>query len=119
MIEPDKLAAHLISIHALREESDFLPSFYRRKIHHFNPRPPRGERPPDNINDPAVSLFQSTPSARRATAMRCRPWPSLLLFQSTPSARRATAHIHILGWQALYFNPRPPRGERPSERKAG
>ena len=33
-------------------------------------------------------------------------------FQSTPSARRATAYITTSKTQQQYFNPRPPRGER-------
>ena len=57
-----------ISIHALREESDEKPCKRYRGRSYFNPRPPRGER----RNAIAILLsaipFQSTPSARRATA---------------------------------------------------
>ena len=79
--------------------------------------------------------FQSTPSARRATDNQLRAILAsdisihalreesdvqavdvavqLVEFQSTPSARRATffrAGHHV---EIIYFNPRPPRGERP------
>ena len=36
-------------------------------------------------------------------------------FQSTPSARRATCWICSHREHHYNFNPRPPRGERPSE----
>ena len=35
------------------------------------------------------------------------------LFQSTPSARRATNISAAVVTTSTYFNPRPPRGERP------
>ena len=84
---------------------------------------------------PFLFLFQSTPSARRATDRACKllcnipisihalreegdgKAPKMLLFsarfQSTPSARRATDSVGQ--FQAFHgnFNPRPPRGERP------
>ena len=59
---------HLISIHALREEGD---RFKRRQ-------------------DVKLTLFLSTPSARRATQYSGTRRPSLNRFLSTPSARRAT-----------------------------
>ena len=59
--------AAAISIHALREESD-CPAGCRRYMRlYFNPRPPRGERLGDTHIVPLLFLFQSTPSARRAT----------------------------------------------------
>ncbi len=84
-----------------------------------------------------AAVFQSTPSARRATAFRSIGSPPEKRFQSTPSARRATEDqdhfrlplsisIHALReegdrststrWQPIPdFNPRPPRGGRPTE----
>ena len=101
-----------ISIHALREESDALTS----------------------AGATTQFLFQSTPSARRATRAapkpsrhrsnfnprpprgerRARPLPapSGRQFQSTPSARRATARNGAPSTPVTNFNPRPPRGER-------
>ena len=101
-----------ISIHALREEGDSL--------HHSNM--------------PAVELFLSTPSARRATtapddtgtggpisihALReegdDRPAEFEAdgqIFLSTPSARRATGRLGSYRGSGRNFYPRPPRGGR-------
>ena len=84
--------------------------------------------------DKIVKLFQSTPSARRATGRYRTPDSPRrisihalreegdycfqdtvlckLLFQSTPSARRATAGPGTDCRRHLNFNPRPPRGGR-------
>ena len=45
MTELEKLSAQLISIHALREESDGRCRARGSRPQNFNPRPPRGERP--------------------------------------------------------------------------
>ena len=65
-----------------------------------------------------ATIFQSTPSARRATALYKRCPRLLKEFQSTPSARRATAAAGNGGGAAKNFNPRPPRGGRPVNRTA-
>ena len=79
----------LISIHALREEGDVRCNDQTGHSRDFNPRPPRGGRLGDVRRYFNPTLFQSTPSARRATkARRIPPFPTR--FQSTPSARRAT-----------------------------
>ena len=78
-----------ISIHALREEGDVPPRPAAREARDFNPRPPRGGRPSPKRYGRASQIFQSTPSARRAT--------------KTGAGRQTDAH---------YFNPRPPRGGR-------
>ena len=57
-----------ISIHALREEGDVVADF----------------------GGDSFVLFQSTPSARRATITRHSHGARCSVFQSTPSARRAT-----------------------------
>ena len=79
-----------ISIHALRGESDLLWNHFQNLMGqfqstpsagratsssapapcpdgNFNPRPPRGERQNQCCGLPGLQLFQSTPSARRAT----------------------------------------------------
>ena len=56
-----------ISIHALREEGDFRDSSTITKKGDFYPRPPRGGRLRMLLNSALISLFLSTPSARRAT----------------------------------------------------
>ncbi len=106
-----------ISIHALREESDQRSTGMEPDAEYFNPRPPRGERRTAFSTNSSSRLFQSTPSARRATqaimqgvynhiisihalreegdalwaCFRC----AACLFQSTPSARRATNEAHF------------------------
>ena len=103
----------IISIHALREESDSVWTAAPPSRQNFNPRPPRGERLPNYAlqhKEHQISIhalreesdfvafavraarlvFQSTPSARRATPRASAKPPLSILFQSTPSARRAT-----------------------------
>ena len=101
-----------ISIHALREEGDFLSGSCFPSPGNFYPRPPRGGRPQtagaavpfeaisihalreegDLISLSivmAAEIFLSTPSARRATQGFAVFFEGHL-FLSTPSARRAT-----------------------------
>ncbi len=61
------MMATAISIHALREESDYVKVKFFLRLRNFNPRPPRGERLGCPVVDAVVCVFQSTPSARRAT----------------------------------------------------
>ena len=101
-----------ISIHALREEGDTKSHGFNEKQNDFNPRPPRGGRLLAHHHTVEQSLFQSTPSARRATRGRQSTAEIVVIsihalreegdlnniiisishtkFQSTPSARRAT-----------------------------
>ena len=58
-----------ISIHALREEGDAAAARATARPANFYPRPPRGGRHIDEINDHIHKLFLSTPSARRATPL--------------------------------------------------
>ena len=62
-------AAHLkkISIHALREEGDFLSGSCFPSLGNFYPRPPRGGRLDTKEAYKQILEFLSTPSARRAT----------------------------------------------------
>ena len=148
-----------ISIHALREEGDGKLEAVSVDRDNFYPRPPRGGRPsagrpsanPRPISIHAlreegdcshsasgciISIFLSTPSARRATPLRARRSPPPGQFLSTPSARRATASRTIRNrlygrflstpsarratltaqghssGSCLDFYPRPPRGGR-------
>ena len=102
----------MISIHALREEGD---RFKRRQ-------------------DVKLTIFLSTPSARRATipaarvfldgfisihalreegdSLASRSFCTSALFLSTPSARRATSWRQSGTSLWCYFYPRPPRGGR-------
>ena len=84
----------VISIHALREEGDWVLASAML----------------------AASIFLSTPSARRATLHNPATNVGRLQFLSTPSARRAT-HRHEPTAADLHdFYPRPPRGGRPRNR---
>ena len=80
-----------ISIHALREEGDQPPEFVLL----------------------VFIVFQSTPSARRAT---CRRFNSLLRSSNfnprPPRGGRPLPSPYALS-HISYFNPRPPRGGRP------
>ena len=88
----------MISIHALREEGDRSTEGRSSTERNFNPRPPRGGRLTAKRPLPGQLLFQSTPSARRATywVFESRIDPK---FQSTPSARRATTYWLYLKYQ--------------------
>ena len=106
-----KLVYPKISIHALREESDTDIKVLCLSSINFNPRPPRGERPPPVRPLSTAFRFQSTPSARRATF-----GPGYLSFgnyisihalrEESDSAFAKASDRHC------DFNPRPPRGER-------
>ena len=123
-----------ISIHALRGESDLLWNHFQNLMGqfqstpsagratsssapapcpdgNFNPRPPRGERQNQCCGLPGLQLFQSTPSARRATGA------ILLLFQYNTISIHALREEGDCGSDSrstvdAYFNPRPPRGGR-------
>ena len=106
---------------------------------HFNPRTPRGVRLSNIADSSLATLFQSTHSARSATkisdterekmyisihalreecdAAGWRKFTSWSLFQSTHSARSATLLIFLTINSKNNFNPRTPRGVRPSYRQ--
>ena len=103
-----------ISIHALREEGDscfaMLPTF----MPDFNPRPPRGGRRFGLglfgfLIMISIHALREEGDTLRAPC-RAAPWQ----FQSTPSARRATELPEYKSRPWNYFNPRPPRGGRPT-----
>ena len=107
-----RAAGREISIHALREESDWFPGFHFRIRAHFNPRPPRGERQFLPLNE-SCSTDISIHALREESDSCVTPFNYRgTLFQSTPSARRATRFPAALPAVARNFNPRPPRGER-------
>ena len=109
------------------EEFQSTPSARRateRDRHHtrrradFNPRPPRGERRILCLGTAGRARFQSTPSARRATGLPMRPGggPGIsihALREESDAPAEASADA------AADFNPRPPRGERPRQHRAG
>ena len=62
-----------VSTHAPRAGGDRSSSTSTRTTSRFNPRPPRGGRPPAKIGEMAAWAFQPTPPARGATAAGGRP----------------------------------------------
>ena len=78
----------------------------------FNPRPPRGGRPLASDDPGSVDVFQSTPSARRATGKRSSTqkcaWISIHALRE-----EGDAVWDVVGGGKRNFNPRPPRGGRP------
>ena len=102
-----------ISIHALREEGDFLSISYDITIMYFYPRPPRGGRLHGRSLVQRGQSFLSTPSARRATR---KPWPekvSQTNFYPRPPRGGRHASQRAGGVLLVDFYPRPPRGGRP------
>ena len=103
----------LISIHALREEGDARSMSCRRKSLSISIHALREEGDyMGGLTVDIVSLFLSTPSARRATCCSEPGAARTTLFLSTPSARRATPNLDTGGHGHDNFYPRPPRGGR-------
>ena len=129
-----RICAGSVSTHALRGESDVKPPVCSTAAFYFNPRPPRGGRPLDLSNLTAYALISIHALREEGDRRGCGGLPLLCIFQSTPSARRATRSvfateffsrisIHALREEGdrtnrsssaafSYFNPRPPRGGR-------
>ena len=84
----------------------------RAWMQHFYPRPPRGGRPASVGFAVVVSLFLSTPSARRATGSAVH-WIALPAI-SIHALREEGDLGQLALWRQLHdFYPRPPRGGRP------
>ena len=120
-----------ISIHALREERDFIFCRVNPVWKYFNPRAPRGARPCEgksltvswNFNPRAprgarrgIVPFRQTLFQISIHALREERdfsfhwnWNSRFLFQSTRSARSATDVISGRINKQRDFNPRAPR----------
>ena len=105
-------APETISIHALRGESDDGLQRSRPPTGYFNPRPPRGGRRGACAASARGGLFQSTPSARRATR-RLTSWGGVLKI-SIHALREEDDGLYRHGQNRAIrnFNPRPPRGGR-------
>ena len=100
-----------ISIHALREEGDLKYRLVTIHTTYFYPRPPRGGRPQLKPRQTVREIFLSTPSARRATALR----PTLAAaFIISIHALREEGDLRpcLRAVWAVDFYPRPPRGGR-------
>ena len=125
-----------ISIHSPRMGRDFHGGFDRvRRIGHFNPLSPHGERPPPTTNHQPLERFQSTLPAWGETVSSTNQ-PTNQTFQSTLPAWGETLctlyklacfcisiHSPRMGRDStvpgsvpvsLDFNPLSPHGERPT-----
>ena len=101
-----------ISIHALREEGDHSVPISSGLSNYFNPRPPRGGRLGLRYEGDNAKVFQSTPSARRATSKI----PAVCMSEkiSIHALREEGDCLSRRRLQGPWnFNPRPPRGGRP------
>ena len=104
------LKSRAISIHALREEGDG-PWLQRQGAPgNFYPRPPRGGRLPGGFSFAREKKFLSTPSARRATAVKEKLDDRADFYPRPPRGGRRSMIRSTL--MSLYFYPRPPRGGR-------
>ena len=103
-----------ISIHALREEGDRELRSSEVSPANFYPRPPRGGRRLINVLDSSLEPISIHALREEGDA----PVPSrgrgVTVFLSTPSARRATFGCGAVADQHTDFYPRPPRGGRPA-----
>ena len=105
-------AINLISIHALRGESDGNVPCRRWRSIYFNPRPPRGGRhtlQPDGDRLSAISIH-----ALREEGDQRPPFDACPTHYFNPRPPRGGRRQAARAWAApsRYFNPRPPRGGR-------
>ena len=113
----DKSRQCFISIHALREESDDGSAIPIAHFFDFNPRPPRGGRRASGFVPNSYSSISIHALREEGDRMLKSPPNSPRVFQSTPSARRATVLHQAAGGFQPHFNPRPPRGGRQQKRR--
>ena len=100
-----------ISIHALREEGDCPLCIPASLPCDFNPRPPRGGRQEPDGGLTMDAVFQSTPSARRATVGILRVLHTSAI--SIHALREEGDSLCLTSSRSCgNFNPRPPRGGR-------
>ena len=134
MPRPPRPATRPISIHALREEGDSVPTAVLLAQRNFYPRPPRGGRPlaphrgslrskisihalreegdilVTGNSLPQRYFYPRPPRGGRLAASTNSG--SQCSFLSTPSARRATTEKPLRCRPWMDFYPRPPRGGR-------
>ena len=141
MPRPPRPATRPISIHALREEGDSVPTAVLLAQRNFYPRPPRGGRPlaphrgslrskisihalreegdilVTGNSLPQRYFYPRPPRGGRLAASTNSG--SQCSFLSTPSARRATYLVASDPDLTVHFYPRPPRGGRPPRSPCG
>ena len=80
---------------------------------YFNPRPPRGGRRLWVCATARVREFQSTPPARGATVCRFNGLGEFPISIHAPR-EGGDSDMELVNSMPTYFNPRPPRGGRPT-----
>ena len=91
-----------ISIHTFLAEGDKDWGAKEEDEEYFNPHLPCGRRLSHFSFQKCYSIFQSTPSLRKATSHITRsPW-SWTAFQSTPSLRKATSSCPVIAAYGLF-----------------
>ena len=122
-----------ISIHVPREGHDTLSLLTSSRRCYFNPRAPRGARPPVNrynpqfhpisihvpreghdglVSSPPINTLDFNPRAPRG-ARRCGARSTISAFYFNPRAPRgARPQPTLSDYGTRYFNPRAPRGAR-------
>ena len=91
------------------------PGWRSRTDCDFNPRPPRGGRLQQRVCYKDGSLISIHAPREGGDTTEAKIFHAAPLFQSTPPARGATFLWLCACCVAAYFNPRPPRGGRPSD----
>ena len=100
-----------ISIHALREEGDFILPRPNRAASHFYPRPPRGGRHP-LCKPEHTETWISIHALREEGDQRSRSPPAgdAYFYPRPPRGGRQVSNRSSAAF--FYFYPRPPRGGR-------
>ena len=108
----------VISIHAPREGSDYLPEGTKVSLFDFNPRSPRGERPKPIKSQNTDHYFN--PRSPRGERRDRDEWDILTQRISIHAPREGSDAKGLCRPRRScpYFNPRSPRGERPPRHDA-
>ena len=103
----------LISIHALREEGDGMTRIVSWYLFNFYPRPPRGGRPADYVDELELLAISIHALREEGDALSLPTGWSVAKFLSTPSARRATPEgIRLQGGARISIHALREEGDR-------
>ena len=107
-----------ISIHVPREGHDQDRCGNAGQTDHFNPRAPRGARPPLDNNIGGTDNISIHVPREGHDYFFSKPIDIYALFQSTCPARGTTAQRTRSSICGADFNPRAPRGARPKDARS-